>query len=132
VLGKRRDKVFGPRTSAATASPWRHWARSSCGSAGSAFNPGSVQLAAEPLQDRPHCHHHRLRRHNRGHQRHASLAYLYTRKWDVSMAFNGALGGLVAITAGCAFVTPMAALVIGTIAGAIAYYGVQLMERAAY
>ena len=57
------------------------------------------------------------------------LAYYFTRKWDVSMAFNGALGGLVAITASCAFVTPMAALVIGIIAGAIAYYGVQLMER---
>jgi Amt family ammonium transporter len=57
------------------------------------------------------------------------LAYIYTRKWDVSMAFNGALGGLVAITAPTAFVTPQAALVIGLIAGAISYYGVGLMEQ---
>lgn len=57
------------------------------------------------------------------------LAYIYTRKWDVSMAFNGALGGLVAITAPCAFVTPMGALAIGAIAGAISYYGVDLMEK---
>jgi len=57
------------------------------------------------------------------------LAYAYERKWDVSMAFNGALGGLVAITAPTAFVTPMAALLIGAIAGAITFYGVGLMEK---
>ncbi|MCB8968483.1 MAG: ammonium transporter [Ardenticatenaceae bacterium] len=57
------------------------------------------------------------------------LAYAFTRKWDVSMAFNGALGGLVAITAPCAFVTPMGALTIGAIAGAISYFGVDLMEK---
>jgi Amt family ammonium transporter len=57
------------------------------------------------------------------------LAYAYERKWDVSMAFNGALGGLVAITAPTAFVTPMAALLIGAIAGTITFYGVGLMEK---
>jgi ammonium transporter, Amt family len=57
------------------------------------------------------------------------LAFSVERKWDVSMAFNGALGGLVAITAPTAFVTPMAALAIGAIAGAITFFGVQLMER---
>jgi Amt family ammonium transporter len=57
------------------------------------------------------------------------LAYAFTRKWDVSMAFNGALAGLVAITGGALFVTPMAALVIGTIAGTIAFFGVQLLEK---
>ncbi len=57
------------------------------------------------------------------------LSYYFTRKWDVSMAFNGALGGLVAITGSAAFVTPNSALVIGTIAGGIAYFGVQLMEK---
>jgi Amt family ammonium transporter len=38
---------------------------------------------------------------------------------DVSQMGNGALAGLVAITAPCAFVDPWAALVIGFIAGAI-------------
>lgn len=57
------------------------------------------------------------------------LAYINTRKWDVSMAFNGALGGLVAITAPTAFVTPQGALMIGVIAGVITYYGVDLMEK---
>lgn len=56
------------------------------------------------------------------------LSYGHTRKWDVSMAFNGALGGLVAITAPCAFVTPEASLLIGVLAGTITYYGVGLME----
>jgi Amt family ammonium transporter len=57
------------------------------------------------------------------------LARVYTKKWDASMAFNGALGGLVAITAPCAFVTPNAALLIGVIAGVLTFYGVELMER---
>ena len=57
------------------------------------------------------------------------LSYFITKKWDVSMAMNGALAGLVAITAPCAFVTPGAALMIGAIAGAIAYFGVDLLER---
>ncbi|MBN1965291.1 MAG: ammonium transporter [Anaerolineae bacterium] len=56
------------------------------------------------------------------------LSYAYTRTWDVSMAFNGALGGLVAITAPCAFVDPTMALLIGVIAGGLTYYGVGLME----
>ncbi len=57
------------------------------------------------------------------------LAFFNTGKWDVSMAFNGALGGLVAITAPTAFVTPQGALMIGVIAGVITYYGVDLMEK---
>jgi Amt family ammonium transporter len=56
------------------------------------------------------------------------LSYYHTGIWDVSMAFNGALGGLVAITAPCAFVSPEGALIIGVIAGALTYYGVGLME----
>lgn len=57
------------------------------------------------------------------------LAWRATGKWDASMAFNGALGGLVAITAPCAFVTPNASLLIGVIAGVLTYYGVGVMER---
>lgn len=42
--------------------------------------------------------------------------------WDLIVAGNGALAGLVAITGGCAFVDTWAAWVIGLVGGAI-YYG---------
>ena len=50
-------------------------------------------------------------------------------KPDITMACNGMLAGLVAITAPCAFVGPTAAVMIGTIAGAIVCGGVLLNER---
>ena len=40
-------------------------------------------------------------------------SWLVIRKPDLSMMLNGAIGGLVAITAACAFVAPWAAIVIG-------------------
>jgi len=41
--------------------------------------------------------------------------------YDLTMAMNGALSGLVAITAGCAVVYPWAAVVIGIISGFVYY-----------
>ncbi len=54
--------------------------------------------------------------------------YLKTRKWDLGMALNGALGGLVAITAPCAWVEAWAAVVIGAVAGLIIVAGVYFLE----
>ncbi len=48
---------------------------------------------------------------------------------DVLMACNGALAGLVGITAPCAFVEPWSAVVIGTIAAPIMMGSVMFIER---
>ncbi len=60
-----------------------------------------------------------------------ALLYLWIRfqKPDIAMACNGLLGGLVAITAPCAFVTPAAAVLIGIIAGLLVVAAVLLLER---
>lgn len=50
-------------------------------------------------------------------------------KPDLSMTMNGALAGLVAITAPCAFVSPKAAVLIGLVAGVLVVYGVLLLDR---
>ncbi|NSW82582.1 MAG: ammonium transporter [Syntrophothermus sp.] len=54
--------------------------------------------------------------------------YIKTRKWDLGMALNGTLGGLVAITAPAAWVEAWAAVVIGVIAGLIVVGGVYFLE----
>jgi Amt family ammonium transporter len=56
-------------------------------------------------------------------------SWLVIGKPDLSMMLNGAIGALVAITAGCAFVAPWGAIVIGLVAGAIVVVGVLAVER---
>ncbi|MGB9803338.1 ammonium transporter [Desulfofundulus sp.] len=50
-------------------------------------------------------------------------------KADPSMAMNGALAGLVAITAGTAYVTPASAVVIGGMAGVLVVLAVGFFDR---
>lgn len=58
-----------------------------------------------------------------------ATAWLWLGKPDFSMTVNGALAGLVAITAPCAFVTVPAALLIGLIAGIIVVPAVVCFDR---
>lgn len=49
-------------------------------------------------------------------------------KPDVSMTLNGALAGLVAITAGCASVSPVSSIIIGLIAGVVVVLAVEFID----
>jgi ammonium transporter, Amt family len=57
------------------------------------------------------------------------LIYLKTKALDVGMAGNGAIAGLVGITAGCGFVEYWAAPIIGLLAGFIVVWGVLAFEK---
>ena len=58
-----------------------------------------------------------------------STAWVVIKKPDLSMMLNGAIAGLVAITASCAFVAPWAAVIIGFVAGVIVVFGVLFVEK---
>ena len=61
----------------------------------------------------------------------AALTVMYqrTKTYDVGMAGNGAIAGLVAITAPSGYVEFWAAPIIGAVAGVIVVYGVILIEK---
>lgn len=48
---------------------------------------------------------------------------------DASMALNGVLAGLVAITAGCAHVSPLSAVFIGALAGVLVVFSVEFFDK---
>ncbi len=50
-------------------------------------------------------------------------------KPEIGMSLNGALAGLVAITAACATVTPFSAVIIGSIGGVIVVQSVLLFDK---
>jgi Amt family ammonium transporter len=53
-------------------------------------------------------------------------------KPDGSMALNGVLAGLVTITAGCANVSPMSAIIMGAIAGVVVVLSVEFIDKVLY
>ena len=57
------------------------------------------------------------------------ISFLRYKKPDVSMTLNGALGGLVAITAGTDVVNPIGAVAIGAIAGFTIIFGIELFDK---
>lgn len=62
-----------------------------------------------------------------------SMLYSWIRygKPDISLTLNGCLAGLVAITAGCAAVTPNGALIIGAVAGVLMVISVEFFDKVA-
>ncbi len=57
------------------------------------------------------------------------VAWLVLGKPDLSMVINGILAGLVAVTAGCAFITLPAAAVIGAVAGVLVVFAVGFFDK---
>ena len=55
--------------------------------------------------------------------------WILKKKPEVSMTLNGALAGLVAITAPCAVVSPLSAIIIGLIAGVIVVFSVLFFDN---
>jgi Amt family ammonium transporter len=58
-----------------------------------------------------------------------TTAWLHLKKPDATMMLNGALAGLVGITAGCANVAPVSAVIIGLLAGVLVVFSVLFFDR---
>jgi Amt family ammonium transporter len=91
------------------------------------FNPGST-MAADP-----YAISHILLTTNlsaaAGALAATAVAWVTLGKPDIGMTINGALGGLVGITSGCAFVGLGSSLAIGAISGTIIVFGVLLLDK---
>ncbi len=57
------------------------------------------------------------------------VSWMVMGKSDVPTMLNGALAGLVAITASCAFVDTWASVIIGLVAGVLVFYSVRFFEK---
>ncbi len=57
------------------------------------------------------------------------ITWIRYKKPDVSMTLNGALAGLVAITAGCDVVSPVGAFFIGVISAFVVVFGIEFVDK---
>jgi len=58
-----------------------------------------------------------------------TITWLRYRKADIAMTLNGTLAGLVGVTAGCAIVEPLGALVMGGVCGIVVTLMSEFIER---
>jgi Amt family ammonium transporter len=58
-----------------------------------------------------------------------TITWIKYKKPDVSMTLNGALAGLVGITAGCAAVDMFGAIAIGVVSGFVVVFGIEFIEK---
>jgi len=58
-----------------------------------------------------------------------AVTWLRHKKPGLSLSLNGALAGLVAITAGCDIVTPAGSVMIGILAGIVLVFSVELIDK---
>lgn len=57
------------------------------------------------------------------------VTWIFYKKPDISMTLNGVLGGLVGVTAGCAAVSPVGAVMIGLICGIVVVFSIELIDK---
>lgn len=57
------------------------------------------------------------------------ITWIRYKKPDISMTLNGALAGLVAITAGCDAVSPVGAAIIGLVAAFVVVFGIEFIDK---
>lgn len=57
------------------------------------------------------------------------VAWMRYKRPTLSLTLNGALAGLVAITAGCAAVSPGGAVIIGIVAGVVLVFAVEFIDK---
>ena len=57
------------------------------------------------------------------------LTWMFYKKPDISMTLNGVLAGLVGVTAGCAAVSPLGALIIGLICGIVVVFSIEFIDK---
>ncbi|MFL6332280.1 MAG: ammonium transporter [Pyrinomonadaceae bacterium] len=57
-----------------------------------------------------------------------TVAFVQSKKWDVSFTVNGFLAGLVAITCPCYWVSPAGSVAIGAVGGVLVVIGVEVLE----
>jgi len=95
------------------------------------FNPGS-QLAASGEENRVAISHVFLTTNLSacaGGFFSLITAWLKYKKPSLSLTLNGVLAGLVGITAGCDLVSPVGAVLIGTICGIVMVFAVEFIDR---